>query len=104
MSYMIFSSEEKHLFKTLFILSRASDNSILLKILGGRMHGPSRHLKFGGPPPVPLRSPPLRCMVLYCIVLYSSIYIAPLNSHKQPQANRRFWFVIMGVALQVGLC
>jgi len=35
---------------------------LLLKILGGRMHGPSPHLKFfGGPsPPVPLyRSPPV---------------------------------------------
>ena len=25
-------------------------------------------------------------IVLYCIVLYSSIYIAPLNSHRQTEA------------------
>src|SRR6218665_1051914 len=28
-------------------------------------------------------------MFLYCIVLYSSIYIAPLNSHRQTEALRR---------------
>src|SRR6218665_401850 len=27
-----------------------------------------------------------KCTVLYCIVLYSSIYIAPLNSHRQTEA------------------
>ena len=26
------------------------------------------------------------CIVLYCIVLYSSIYIAPLSSHRQTEA------------------
>jgi|SRR6218665_645034 len=62
MSYMTLSSQEKITiseknslmtpFFTLFVLSRASDNIILLKILGGRMHGPSPHLKFlGGPSP-----------------------------------------------------
>src|SRR6218665_437453 len=40
-------------FFTLFLLSRASDNTILLKILGGRMHGPSPTSNFGGTvPPV----------------------------------------------------
>jgi len=28
-------------------------------------------------------------VVVYCIALYSSIYIAPLNSHRQTEA---FWF------------
>src|SRR6218665_3962222 len=35
--------------------------TLLLKILGGRMHGPSPHLKLWGDcPPVPPRFPPLR--------------------------------------------
>src|SRR6218665_3886102 len=48
-------------FFTLFLLSRASDNTILLKILGGRMHGPSPTSNFGGtvPPGLLARSPPL---------------------------------------------
>src|SRR6218665_446841 len=41
-------------FFTLFVLSRASDNTISLNI-GGSMHGPSPHLKFWGDrPPDPL--------------------------------------------------
>src|SRR6218665_2308797 len=64
MSYMTLSSQEKPLFLkkflddtyffTLFVLSRPSDNTILLKILGGPMHGPSPTSNFGGPPPSPL--------------------------------------------------
>ena len=39
---------------------RAHPTTLLLKILGGRMHGPSPHLKFWGErPPSPSRSPPL---------------------------------------------
>src|SRR6218665_4076534 len=38
-------------FFTLLILSRASDNTTSLNIGEGPMHGPSPHLKFGGPPP-----------------------------------------------------
>src|SRR6218665_679471 len=49
MSYMTLSSQENTFF-TLFILSRAS-TTLLLKILGGRMHGPSPHLKFLGDRP-----------------------------------------------------
>src|SRR6218665_340494 len=53
----------------LSVLSRASDNTACQNI-GGRMHGPSPHLKFWGTvPPVPPRSPPLR--LLSGIVLYS---------------------------------
>ena len=40
-------------FFTLFILSRASD-TLLIKILGGRMRGPSPHLKFWGQCPLGL--------------------------------------------------
>src|SRR6218665_736607 len=48
-------------FFTLFVLSRAFDNtSLLLKIFGRRMHGPSptSHL-LGDRPPSPPRSPPM---------------------------------------------
>src|SRR6218665_2720201 len=46
-------------FFTLFVLSRASDNTTSQNI-GGRMHGPYPHLKFlGDRPPSPPRSPPL---------------------------------------------
>ena len=31
--------------------------------------------------------------VLYCIVLYSSIYIAPLNSHRQTEALKVCTFI-----------
>ena len=68
-SYMTHSSREKlifhktfpwwHLFNTLFVLSRASNNTTSQNI-GGRMHGPYPHLNFfGGRPPVPFRSPPM---------------------------------------------
>src|SRR6218665_869607 len=59
MSYMTLSSQEKHflLFCSYF---RAHPTTLLLKILGGRMHGLSPHLKFWGiVPPVSPRSPPL---------------------------------------------
>src|SRR6218665_2338856 len=49
--------------KTPFLLCshfRAHPTTLLLKILGGRMHGPSPHLTFlGTVPPVPPRSLPL---------------------------------------------
>jgi len=69
MSYTTLSSPENHYFRkefldntiffTLFVLSRASDNTTSLNI-GRPMHGPSPHLKFWGDrPPQPPRSPPL---------------------------------------------
>src|SRR6218665_2969156 len=46
-------------FFTLFLLSRASDNTTSQNI-GGRMHGPSPISNFWGTvPPVPPRSPPM---------------------------------------------
>src|SRR6218665_2711992 len=50
---------EKNSFITPFLLCsyfRADPTTLLLKILGGRMHGPSSHLNFFGVavPPVPL--------------------------------------------------
>src|SRR6218665_1712438 len=56
---------EKNSFMTLFFKKlcsyfRAHPTTLLPKILGGRMHGPSPHLKFfWNRPPVPPRSPPL---------------------------------------------
>ena len=45
----------KTTFFTLFMLSRTSDNTTSQNIVGGRMHGPSPHLKlWGDRPPVPL--------------------------------------------------
>src|SRR6218665_3031972 len=47
-------------FFTLFILSRASDNTTSQNIGGGRMHGPSPTSQFlGDRPPSPTRYPPL---------------------------------------------
>src|SRR6218665_2033473 len=59
MSYMTISSQEKHNF-SLCSCFHAHPTTLLLKILGGPMHGRSPHLKiFGGTvPPVPPRSPP----------------------------------------------
>src|SRR6218665_2199049 len=51
---------DRTIFFTLFVLSRASDNTTSLNI-GGSMHGPSPHLKFwGAVHPSPPRSPPLQ--------------------------------------------
>ena len=48
-------------FFTLFILSRTSDNTTSQNIGGGRMHGPSPHLKLlGDRLPSPPRFPPLQ--------------------------------------------
>src|SRR6218665_2335392 len=47
MSCMTLSSQEKYLF-LLFPYFRAHPTTLLLKILGGRMHGPSPHLKLCG--------------------------------------------------------
>src|SRR6218665_2595718 len=59
MSYMIIFSQEKHHF-SLCSYFHTHPTTLLLKILGGPMHGPSPHLKFWGDrPPSPHRSPPL---------------------------------------------
>src|SRR6218665_46316 len=59
MSYMTISSQENHNF-SLCSYFHAHPTTLLLKILGGPMHGPSPHLKFWGDrPPSPPRSPPL---------------------------------------------
>src|SRR6218665_3302716 len=49
MSYMTISSQEKHNF-SLCSCFLAHPTTLLLKILGGPMHGRSPHLKFGGGP------------------------------------------------------
>src|SRR6218665_1930191 len=59
MSYMTISSQEKHNF-SLCSCFHAHPTTLLLKILGGPMHGRSPTSNFGGTvPPVPPRSPPL---------------------------------------------
>src|SRR6218665_247102 len=60
MSYMTIFSQEKHHF-SLCSYFHAHPTTLLLKILGGPMHGPSPTSNFGGP--VPLRSPPLLIFV-----------------------------------------
>src|SRR6218665_1257041 len=68
-------------FFPLFVLSRASDKAttLLLSILGGRMHGPSPTSNFGEPvPPVPARSPPLGVYIgLSQTVCHSHVYLTP---------------------------
>src|SRR6218665_603670 len=66
MSYMTIFSQEKHHF-SLCSYFHAHPTTLLLKILGGPMHGPSPHLKFwrGDPP-----SPPLG------LRLWSSVFCA----------------------------
>src|SRR6218665_3328968 len=74
MTHMTLSSEEKPLFQkeflydtffTLFVLSHIRRTTLLLKILGGRMHGPSPTSNFGGPSPkFPHRSPSLLLMTV----------------------------------------
>src|SRR6218665_1321050 len=64
MSYMTLSSQEKHHF-LLSSYFRAHPTTLLLKILGGRMHGSSPTSHFGGTvPPVLPRSPPLFIAIL----------------------------------------
>src|SRR6218665_1133624 len=59
MSYMTISSQENYHF-SLCSYFHAHPTTLLLKILGEPMRGPSPHLKFfGGRPPFPSRSPPL---------------------------------------------
>ena len=73
MTHMTLSSEEKPLFQKriplwhLFYSVRtfAHTTTLLLKILGGRMHGPSPTSNFGGPSPkFPHRSPSLLLMTM----------------------------------------
>jgi len=72
-----------HLFFTLFVLSRASDNATSQNI-GGRMHGPSPTSKFGGPSPSPPRSPPMNMTMFfrnrYPRVGYSQSLLLPVVS------------------------
>src|SRR6218665_74066 len=59
MSYMTLSSLDKHLL-LLCSYFRAHPTTLFLKILGGRMHGPSPPQIFWGTvPPVSPRSPPM---------------------------------------------
>src|SRR6218665_847668 len=64
-------STTKFLDDTYFSLSssfRAHPTTLLLKILGGPMHGPSPHLKFGGDRPP--RSPPLAASACTCSISF----------------------------------
>src|SRR6218665_2771591 len=79
MSYMTISSQEKHNF-SLGSCFHAHSTTLLLKILGGPMHGrsPPPQIFWGARPPSPPRSPPLFApipntlvLVLYCIIWYT---------------------------------
>src|SRR6218665_160685 len=63
---MTLSSQEKHLFLLLSYF-RAYPTTLLLKILEGRMHGPSPYLKlFWGPSPQSTpRAPPMLHILTY---------------------------------------
>src|SRR6218665_3021760 len=75
-SYMTISSQEKHPF-LLFSYFRTHPTTLLLKILGGRMHGPSPHLKlWGGPPP---RFPPLPSSDLFDSSVSLSHHVQPIG-------------------------
>src|SRR6218665_1859970 len=97
MSYMTISSQEKHNF-SLCSCFHAHPTTLLLKILGGPMHGRSPHLKFWGGtvPPVPLGLRP--CILLFSETfhdtkilttpctesgLWAKIYIKQLNSFRK---------------------
>src|SRR6218665_1864820 len=91
MSYMTPSSQEKHLF-LLCSYFHAHPTTLLLKILGGPMHGTSPHLKFGGRTvhPVPPRSPPLvlgRFLILEALYTLSHDVIkSKILSNKTSQS------------------
>src|SRR6218665_2378063 len=58
-----------HPFLVTWYFSRASHNTILLQILGGRMHGPSPPQIWGGRPPAP-KSPPMAMGMFAEVVLH----------------------------------
>src|SRR6218665_3667229 len=70
MSYMTISSQEKHNF-SLCSCFHAHPTTLLLKILGGPMHGRSPHLKFWGAVPP---SPPLGLRPWYKVTLQISVF------------------------------
>src|SRR6218665_2050944 len=90
MSYMTLSPQEKHL-SLLFSYFRAHPTTPLLKIWGGRMHGPSPTSNFfGGPspsPPLGLRPwewTPLEIRLLpknnesaFCRLLKTDLHVSP---------------------------
>src|SRR6218665_320251 len=85
MSYITISSQEKHNF-SLCSCFHAHPTTLLLKILGGPMHGRSPHLKFGGAvPPVPPRSPPL--YVLYRVYKFSHVCLS--LQYRLTSANKQ---------------
>src|SRR6218665_637778 len=88
MSYMTISSQENHHF-SLCSYFHAHPTTLLLKILGGPIHGPSPHLKFGGGtvPPVHPRSrapgmPPYSPPVAHGYKFYLTIYQSIYNWHR----------------------
>src|SRR6218665_1091170 len=65
------------LFYTKRILYFSVAITLLLQILGERMHGPSPHLKFwANRPPSPPRSPPM--MLCYVVLCYAMLCYAML--------------------------
>src|SRR6218665_1245509 len=94
MSYMTISSQENHHF-SLCSYFHAHPTTLLLKILGGPMHGPSPTSNFGGTvPPVPLG---LRlCSLVLLLLLLLLHFCIGLDSkrddtpeHILPKRKRR---------------
>src|SRR6218665_699912 len=94
MSYMTIFSQEKQDFSLCSCFH--AHPTLLLKILGGPMHGRSPTSNFGGTvPPVPPRAPPLlflfksnyfRTYFLYIILRYNNIS-RPVHDSNDPPAT-----------------
>src|SRR6218665_1139897 len=74
----------------------AHPTTLLLKILGGRMHGPSRTLNLGGPSPSPHRSPPL-----YNTFILDDVYPHACNAIGCPAGNLYQICIILYIDLDI---
>ena len=90
--------------KTLFVLSRESDNTTSQNI-GGRMHGPSPTSNFfWGPPPNPPRSPLLahfitnsltcRAYIVQCVMGKGSVMAVIFNPRPTARIQPAGWFQV----------
>src|SRR6218665_789767 len=75
---------------TQFVVCLTSNNSTSQNI-GGRMHGPTPHLKFGGVPPLhPLSLRPW--IDVFAVFIYAYVLIiGPTLRHTLPLVNYVFW-------------
>src|SRR6218665_270033 len=89
MSYMTISSQEKHNF-SLCSCFHAHPTTLLLKILGGPMHGRSPHLKFWGdrPPQSPLGLRPWSDQSITCLLC---LRVCPFCQDIDPYTRAIQW-------------